>query len=87
MVQLSLSSFLPAPYRFFTFFPTLGPLSYNLCHHDPLICKSCNMKSWVLFDTSTSLDDDMDHVHVVYISRTRVILLEMGLVALFPCIA
>jgi hypothetical protein len=45
------------------------------------------MKSWVLFDTSASLDDDMDHVHVVYISRTRVLLLEMGLVALFPCIA
>jgi hypothetical protein len=33
MVQLALSSSLPAPYRFLMFFPSSSLLSYNLCHH------------------------------------------------------
>jgi hypothetical protein len=36
------------------------------------------MNSWVLSDTSASLDNDMDHAHVFYISCTMVLLLENG---------
>jgi hypothetical protein len=81
--NFSLSSFIPAPYRYLKFFPSSGPLSYNLYHHDPLICKNCSMNSWVLSDTFASLDNDMDHAHVSYRSRTMVLLLEKGLVACF----
>jgi hypothetical protein len=43
------------------------------------------MNSWVLSNTSASWDNDMDHVHVFYRSHTMVLLLEKGLVDLFPC--
>jgi hypothetical protein len=68
------------------FFPSSSPSSYNLYHHGPLTCKSCSMKSWVLYDTSASLDNEMDHVHVFYRYCTMVLLWEKVLVALFPCI-
>ena len=43
------------------------------------------MSSWVLFGTSSSLENDMDHAHVSYRSQTMVIMMEKGLVLLFPC--
>jgi hypothetical protein len=41
------------------------------------------MNSWVLYGTSTSLDNDMDHGNVFYKFHTMVLLLVRGLVALF----
>jgi hypothetical protein len=37
VVHLTLSSFLHAPYMYPKLFPSSSLLSYNLCHHDPLI--------------------------------------------------
>jgi hypothetical protein len=85
-MQFSLSSSLLAPFKYLKLFPSSGPLSYNLCYHDPSICKNCIMNSWVLSGTYASLDNDMVHAHVFYRSRTMVLLLEKGLVALFPYI-
>jgi hypothetical protein len=63
-VQLVLSSFLHAPYEYLNFFLSSTPSFYNAYHHDPLIYRNCNMNFWVLFYTSASLDNDMDHAHV-----------------------
>jgi hypothetical protein len=45
------------------------------------------MKFWVSSDTYSSLENDMDHAHVFYRSRTMALPLEKDLVLLFPCIA
>jgi hypothetical protein len=73
-----------APYKYLKFFPSSIPMSYNPYHHDPLTCKNCSMKFWVLFYIYASLDNDMDHAHVFYKSCTMVLLLEMGLEPLLP---
>jgi hypothetical protein len=83
-VQLVLSSFLLAPYKYLKLFLSSAPSFYNPYHHDPLICKNCNMNFWVLSYTSASLENDMDHAHAFYKSRTMVLLLARGLVLLFP---
>jgi hypothetical protein len=86
-VPFFLSSFLIAPYKYLKFFISSAPSFYNPYHHDPLICKNCNMKFLVLSYTYASLDNDMDHAHGFYKYRTMVLLSERGLVLLFPCIA
>jgi hypothetical protein len=60
---------------------------YNPYHHDPLICKKCNMNFLLLSYTSASLDNDMDHSHVSYKSCTMVLLLLGGLAPLLPSTA
>jgi hypothetical protein len=85
MLYFSLSSFPHAPYTYLNLFPSSTPLSYNLFHRDPLTFKKCSMNSWVFSSTFASLENDMDHAHVSYISCTMFLSLEKGLVALFPC--
>ena len=87
MGKLSLSSFLPAPYRCLMFFPSSTPLSCNLCHHGLLTCKSCNTSSSVLSGNFASLGSGMDHDPISYRSHTIVLLLAMGLEFLLPCTA
>jgi hypothetical protein len=85
MVHLVFSSSLPTPYRCLMFSPSSSPLSCNLCHHGLLTCKSCNMNSYALYCILASLDSDMDHAPMSYISHTIFLLMEKGLVVLFPC--
>jgi hypothetical protein len=68
-----------APCKCLKFFLSSVPTFYNPYHHDPLICKNCNMNFLVLSYTSASLDNDMDHAHASYKSRTMVLLLARGL--------
>jgi hypothetical protein len=86
-VKLALSLSLPTPYRCLSFFLSSTPLSYNIYHHGPLTCKNYSIRSWVLSGTSASLENNMDHAHVSYRSRTMVFLLEKGSVPMFPCTA
>jgi hypothetical protein len=87
MVQLSLSSSLPTPYKCLMFFPSSSPFSCNLCHHGLLTCKSCNMKSLALSGIFASLDSDMDHAPMYYKSHTIFLLMAKGLVVSLPCTA
>jgi hypothetical protein len=83
-VQLVLSSFMLAPEKCLKFFLSSSPSFYNPYHHDPLICKNCNMNFLVLSYTSSSLDNDMYHAHASYKSRTMVLLLARGLAPMLP---
>jgi hypothetical protein len=79
-----MSSFLLAPYNYMKLFPSSAPSFYNPYHHDPLICKNCNMNFLVLSYIFASLENDMDHAHASYKYPTMVLLLERGLEPLFP---
>ena len=76
-----------APYRYLKLFLLSAPSSYNLYHHDPLNCINCSMKFCIPFGTFVSLENDMDHAHVFYISLTMVLLLEKNVLLMLPCTA
>jgi hypothetical protein len=83
-VHIGLASSLLAPFRFLTLFLASIPTFYSPYHHDSLILKNCSTNFLALSYTYASLDNDMDHSHVSYKSRTMVLLLERDLATLLP---
>jgi hypothetical protein len=68
-----------APYMYLKSFLSSFPEFYSICLHVPLTYKNYKKCSLELSDTFASKDNDKDHVHVLYISHTTVLLKIKGL--------
>jgi len=68
-------------------FVSSSPRLYNPCLRVQLTYKSYKMYSSILFDTSTSGENDKDHAHVFFKSHTMVLLKLKSLAYLLQYIA